>query len=238
MAKELPYFQFEPAEYLTKDISFCSLQAQGLFINICAFYWQRECNLTKAQVLRRFNYPDVLKELIEEGIIKADENNNIVISFLLTQYEEIIEKKSNDSEKGKIGNLKRWHKSVYDRFIKKELSLKEALEIAKTSGSDSLAIAKTSQIREEKIKEDEIKIDNKKFVENCLASEQWLETICMQKKITLAKIKILLIEFETHLVLSGDQKKYLEDFKTHFNNWLNKKDLSDNKMKLPKRIVS
>ena len=37
MAKELPYFQFEPAEYLTKDISFCSLSAQGLFINICCF---------------------------------------------------------------------------------------------------------------------------------------------------------------------------------------------------------
>ena len=28
MAKELPYFKFEPAEYLTKDISFCSLSAQ------------------------------------------------------------------------------------------------------------------------------------------------------------------------------------------------------------------
>ena len=26
MAKELPYFQFEPAEYLTKDISFCSFK--------------------------------------------------------------------------------------------------------------------------------------------------------------------------------------------------------------------
>lgn len=162
MAKELPYFQFEPAEYLTKDISFCSLSAQGLFINICAFYWQRECNLTKAQVLRRFNYPDVLKELIDESIIKADENDNIIISFLLTQYEEIIEKKSNDSEKGKIGNLKRWHKSIYDKFIKKELSLNEALAIAKESGCDSLAIAKTSHIREDKIKKDEIKEDNNK----------------------------------------------------------------------------
>lgn len=156
MAKELPYFQFEPAEYLTKDISFCSLSAQGLFINICAFYWQRECQLTKTQVLRRFNYPDVLKELIQEGIIKTDENENIVIYFLLTQYESIVEKKSNDSEKGKIGNLKRWHKDIYDKFLKKELSLNDALAIAKESGSDNLAIAKTSQIREDKIKEDKI----------------------------------------------------------------------------------
>lgn len=164
MAKELPYFQFEPAEYLTKDISFCSLSAQGLFINICAFYWQRECQLTKTQVLRRFNYPDVLKELIQEGIIKTDENENIVISFLLTQYESIVEKKSNDSEKGKIGNLKRWHKDIYDKFIKKELSLNEALIIAKESGGDNLAIAKTSQIREDKIKKDKINnIDERKL---------------------------------------------------------------------------
>jgi hypothetical protein len=40
MAKELPYFKFEPAEYLTKDVS-CSLAAQGLFINLCSYYWQR-----------------------------------------------------------------------------------------------------------------------------------------------------------------------------------------------------
>ena len=164
MAKELPYFQFEPAEYLTKDISFCSLSAQGLFINICSFYWQRECQLTKTQVLRRFNYPDVLKELIQEGIIKTDENENIVIYFLLTQYESIVEKKSNDSEKGKIGNLKRWHKDIYDKFIKKELSLNDALAIAKESGGDSLAIAKKSQIREDKIKEDKINnIDERKL---------------------------------------------------------------------------
>ena len=164
MAKELPYFQFEPAEYLTKDISFCSLSAQGLFINICSFYWQRECQLTKTQVLRRFNYPDVLKELIQEGVIKTDENENIVIYFLLTQYESIVEKKSNDSEKGKIGNLKRWHKDIYDKFIKKELSLNDALAIAKESGGDSLAIAKTSHIREDKIKEDKINnIDERKL---------------------------------------------------------------------------
>lgn len=164
MAKELPYFQFEPAEYLTKDISFCSLSAQGLFINICSFYWQRECQLTKTQVLRRFNYPDVLKELIQEGIIKTDENENIVIYFLLTQYESIVEKKSNDSEKGKIGNLKRWHKDIYDKFIKKELSLNDALSIAKESGGDSLAIAKTSQIREDKIIKDKTNnIDERKL---------------------------------------------------------------------------
>lgn len=44
MAKELPYFQFEPAQYLTGTVQLCSLPAQGLFINIQSIYWQRECD--------------------------------------------------------------------------------------------------------------------------------------------------------------------------------------------------
>ena len=75
MAKELPYFKFEPAEYLTKDISFCSLAAQGLFINICSYYWQRGCELTKEQLLRRLNYEKELNELISEGVIDLVDNN-------------------------------------------------------------------------------------------------------------------------------------------------------------------
>lgn len=229
MAKELPYFQFEPAEYLTKDISFCSLSAQGLFINICAFYWQRECNLTKAQVLRRFNYPDVLKELIDECIIKFDENENIVISFLLNQYNEIIGKKSNDSEKGKIGNLKRWHKDIYEKFKKQELSLNEALEIAKKSGGDTLAIAKTSHIREDNIREEEIKEDdiietkNDFFKKELLSSSLWIEQLAMNnaKKFNVEEIKEKLNEFTIQLNLKFDFKINKKDFTQHFVSWLN-----------------
>ena len=39
MAKELPYFKFYPGIYITGDVTLCSLEAQGLFINICSFYW-------------------------------------------------------------------------------------------------------------------------------------------------------------------------------------------------------
>jgi uncharacterized protein YihD (DUF1040 family) len=228
MSKRLPYFQFEPAEYLAGDIMFCSYSAQGIFNTICALYWQKDCDLKYSQVIKRLGNEDLLKELINEKIIKV-ENDSIIINFLDEQYLKATEKSKVNSSNGSKGALKRWAKNSE--------SNSEIIATPLKTDSESIAL-REDKIREDKIKEDEIKIDNKKFVENCLASEQWLETICMQKKITLAKIKILLIEFETHLVLSGDQKKYLEDFKTHFNNWLNKKDLSDNKMKLPKRIVS
>ena len=157
MAKELPYFQFEPAEYLTKDISFCSLSAQGLFINICSYYWQRECKITKTQILRRFNYPDLLDELITENVLTII-GEEIKINFLYEQYYHILEDKKESSNKGIIGNLKRWNRPAYDRFINGEITLEEALLIPKISPPDTLAIAKPSQIREEKIKEDKITI--------------------------------------------------------------------------------
>jgi hypothetical protein len=106
MAKELPYFQFEPAEYLTKDVSFCSLSAQGLFINICSYYWQRQCELTKGQLLRRLNYPKELEELIDEGVLKI-QNEAINIAFLDQQFEKAtLLKKTNSVNGSKGGRIK------------------------------------------------------------------------------------------------------------------------------------
>lgn len=176
MAKELPYFQFEPAEYLTKDVSFCSLSAQGLFINMCAYYWQRGCQLTRVQMLKRLNYEDEFNELAEEGVINL-EGEKITIKFLDEQFNSIQENTIESSKKGKIGNLKRWNKDLYDKFKSGKLSIDEALEIAKTSGGDNLAIAKTSEIREEKIKEEEIREEkkNKKVVFTPPAYDEFLE---------------------------------------------------------------
>ena len=46
MAKGLPYFKFTPSEWLTGNICFEPLEVQGLFINICALYWQRDGQLS------------------------------------------------------------------------------------------------------------------------------------------------------------------------------------------------
>jgi hypothetical protein len=224
MAKELPYFQFEPAEYLTKDISFCTLSSQGLFINICSLYWQRGCVLTKSQVLRRFNYLNEFNELVDEKIIKLDELENITIAFLLNQYESIEVKKGNDSEKGKIGNLKRWHKPIYDRYIRKEITLNEALEIAKVSGGDSLAIAKTSHIKEDNIKEYNIKEDKPKeiFDFKKLKSTEWANQFCKAKNLPLEKFNTIFDNFLTDVLLKGQHLDYKDpekEFKNHFINW-------------------
>lgn len=70
MSKRLPYFQFEPAEWLAGDIMFCTLQAQGLFTTLKALYWQKDCDLLLEQAIKRLKNEDLFEELIYEKIIK------------------------------------------------------------------------------------------------------------------------------------------------------------------------
>ena len=76
MAKGLPYFKFTPSEWLTGEICFEDLETQGLFINICAWYWQRDGLLKISDIEKRYNKPTALNSLlngfliIENDIIK------------------------------------------------------------------------------------------------------------------------------------------------------------------------
>lgn len=157
MAKELPYFKFEPAEYLTKDISFCSLSAQGLFINICSYYWQRNCELTKEQLLRRLNHETELNELIKEGVIDLVENN-ITIKFLDNQLNEVENKSKTNSANGSKGG--RPKKNPTESETKPNLNPTESESISESKG-----------IREDKIIEDEIK--EKKIVNKFTPPQQF-----------------------------------------------------------------
>jgi len=100
MAKELPYFQFEPAEYLTGKIQFCSFEAQGVFINICAIYWQRLGDITKEQLLKR--YPEnCINELLKDGLLK-ETKIKISINFLELQIKNKVQISKINSRNGKL----------------------------------------------------------------------------------------------------------------------------------------
>lgn len=139
MAKELPYFQFEPAEYLAGNISFCSLEAQGLFVNLCSYYWQRSCQLTKEQFLKRLNYTKEFAELVEENIVEL-EDNNIKIQFLDEQLESVKTR----SNKNRINGLK-GGRPKKENPKKTELKPKQNPTESQSKG-----------IREDKIREDKI----------------------------------------------------------------------------------
>jgi len=166
MAKELPYFQFEPAEYLTKDVSFCSLSAQGLFINICSYYWQRQCDLSKEQFLRRFNYENEFNELVKEGVIDLIESK-IVVKFLLSQYLRATEKSTVNSSNGAKGGRPK-------NPIKSE-----------TKANEKPIKSETKGIREDKI----IKEEKKKDKENIICSEDFLIVWNEYKKYRTSKRK-------------------------------------------------
>lgn len=99
----LTYFSFYPSEYLSKDICFCSMSAQGVFINIVCLYVQREGQLKVSQIKRRFaEYTKELEELYEEQVIKKD-GEKIVIRFLddqITEIKALLHKRSEDGKRG------------------------------------------------------------------------------------------------------------------------------------------
>jgi hypothetical protein len=211
MAKELPYFQFEPAQYLTKDISFCSLSAQGLFINACAYYWQRECSLTKDQFLRRLNYPQEFDELINEGVIDLQENQ-VKIKFLDEQFIKATSQSKTNSTNGSKGGRPKKEKPN-ESEIKPTLKPNES---------------ETKGIREEKIKEEEIKedkLDNNGFLQRALTSDLWLESVCRATKRDLPTVKNKLSEYDALLLATLDKKNNFKEYGSHFTHWLNKQEI-------------
>lgn len=110
MAKELPYFKFYTQAYNSGNISICSFEAQGLFVNLCSLYWSEDGRVKLSKAKKRFYRAseEAWKELIDEGCIKVDDDN-LTITFLDEQFLE----RQQLSEKNRINIEKRWkNKSV------------------------------------------------------------------------------------------------------------------------------
>ena len=83
MAKELPYFKFEPAEWESGNIQAVSRESKGLFIEICSLYWLRLGELPYALALQKLcnGNAEQLTELCNLEILGV-EDSQIVIEFL------------------------------------------------------------------------------------------------------------------------------------------------------------
>ena len=137
MAKELPYFKYFPSEWVTGDITLCSIESQGLFVNICCYYWMKNCSMSLANAKQRFSkHIALLNELLEIDIIKLDEDGNLIISFLDKQMNEFInvaEKRSIAGAKGGKAKAKQLLKfakakpSYKDKEVDKDISYRESV---------------------------------------------------------------------------------------------------------------
>ena len=145
MAKELPYFKFYVSEWNDGDITLEDYEVQGLFINICSYYWSNECNLTLKKAEKKFRNaePDLWQTLITEQLIKVDDKGYLSISFLDEQAQERDKLCSTNAVNAKKG----WDK-------RRENKRKESETNATASKPQSESDAKGMQYREEERREE------------------------------------------------------------------------------------
>lgn len=103
MAKELPYFKFEPSEWLEGEIQICSDTSIVCFTNLCSGYWLKLGDISYAFALHKYFRKDanIIQELIDNEILSVN-LNKINISFLdkqLNEFKEISEKRSQAANK-------------------------------------------------------------------------------------------------------------------------------------------
>lgn len=89
-AARLPYFGFNPYEWQRGEVSRLGYYRQGVFIDICAFYWAVGCELTLSTLNKRFKgNEDVILHFCDNNILKENEGR-ISISFLDEQLKAMI----------------------------------------------------------------------------------------------------------------------------------------------------
>lgn len=120
--QELPWFKFNPNQWLTGTISFLSLEQQGAFMKVVCYYWSKECRVPLEQYKRII--PNDFKSLLDVGIVKQ-KGKNIVIDWLDNQFKERKESHSKRVESGRKGGK---HSLSNAQALRKEQKRKDNYE--------------------------------------------------------------------------------------------------------------
>lgn len=155
MAKELPFFKFEPNQWDNGNIQMCSRELKGLFIDLCSMYWSRLGDLPFKLAMQKLcgGNAVALNSLCEDKII-AVEDGFIRIDFLEEQLSEFENTSKKNAKNAKEG----WDKRRRNKAL-----------------SQTDAVASNSQCeidgrREEKRREEEIREENIKKEKSSQAS--------------------------------------------------------------------
>ena len=221
MAKDLPYFKFFCSEWSDGDITLESYEAQGVFINVCSYYWSNECKVEHKKLLKKFRgSEEIISNLINENIFKIDEEQNVLISFLDEQQSERNKKSKIKSRGGKA--------SAEARKLKKQQNVNTSStenEHVLNSCLTEAQVLREEKIREEKRREEKIvlKENPNKFKEVLKKfDESNFENTERSLKTNKENIRIKLEEFlEVEMLTPTFTNKPLGDVLKHFRNWLN-----------------
>lgn len=170
MAKELPYFKFEPSEWENGNIQMLSREEKGLFIDLCAIYWSRLGDVPFKLAVQKLcgGNANAFNSLCDEQIIEV-KDDMICIHFLNEQLVEF----EDTSEQNRQNALKGWEK-------RREKKKSDRKATASKPQSESNAI------REEKRREKKIKEDIKEIVffpNDILLNEKYKEFLNFRKEI-------------------------------------------------------
>jgi len=210
MAKELPYFKFFCSEWNDGDITLEDYDIQGLFINICSYYWSSGCEISLQKVKKRFRNQDKnINYLLKTEIIKR-KNKNISINFLDEQWIERQTKSSKNSAAAKA----RWDKQTQSK--------------RNANASETHCESDAIKIREEKKRKDKIR-------EELFSSQVWKEGIAKLNKCKLIEVEKYLVIFLEGQELDDNLDRDLQEVKKHFRAWFKKQDFKSDK---PKRTIA
>ena len=108
MAKELPFFKFEPNQWENGNIQICSREDKGLFIDLCCMYWSRLGDVPFKLAINKLcaGNATALVSLCDNKIIVV-ENDFIRIDFLEEQLSEFDNTRKQNSKNAKDGWEKR-----------------------------------------------------------------------------------------------------------------------------------
>jgi hypothetical protein len=208
MAKDLPYFKFFCSEWNDGDITLEDYHLQGVFINVCSYYWSNECDLSKEKAYKKFRgLEEELDKLISLNLVKC-KDDFFTINFLDEQWQERLSK----SNKNRQIAIDAWNK-------RKE---SERNANASETHSESDTIKKREEKKREEKKRD---ID---FIYSLYPTVCPVQNRPITKgKKAKEKIKQLLKDIskehlETtirgYLINSDMSKSYIKDFTTFLNN--------------------
>jgi hypothetical protein len=211
MAKELPYFKFEPNQWENGNIQMLSREDKGLFIDLCSMYWSRLGDIPLKLAIQKLcgGNATALNSLCDEKIIEVIDGN-IYIKFLSEQLNEFEDTSKQNSKNAKEGWIK--------RRKQKEESDRNATALNPQCEIDA--------IREDKSIEDKIRKEKEKSF--LLFWDLYEKKV---DKVKTEKAFLKLSETEIDLILSV-VKKYVDStpdvkFRKNPLTWLNGKCWND-----------
>lgn len=216
MAKELPYFKFYVSEWNDGDITLEEMHIQGVFVNVCSYYWSNECRVTLDTLNKKFRpYKKDIEYLIKEGLIKVN-NNEVIIAFLCTQLCERGGLSVQNSSNAKKGWEKRRAKEALNRENNATASIPQ-------SESDTESMQYREEKRREEKKRKDIDFIYSLYPTKCIVKGNQTGKSTKDKE----KIKSLMVEKSKEELESiitryvkecKDSKTFMKNFKTFLNN--------------------